>query len=124
MSSAAKSQNPPSLVQEPKLIEYHRSMSLRTTPVQKELMEVIEKHPRAVMSSPPDEAATLAWFLQLIKAKKVIEVGVVNVQDEGQITPEDSVENDISTTEGTPSVPETSTVTLTPTPTGESTSTP
>ena len=43
---------------------------------QKELMDEISSHPRAVMMGSPDQAQFLAWLCRLISAKKVLEVGV------------------------------------------------
>jgi predicted O-methyltransferase YrrM len=59
----------------PRLIDYvlHHC---REHPVQRELRTAIETQDMAVMSGAPDQAAMLGWLLQLLGAKKVLEVGV------------------------------------------------
>jgi len=66
----------PTLAQNHDLQAYLERISLRTTPIQDELQKVVEEHPIGIMSGARDESQFLAWLVSLIKAKKVIEIGV------------------------------------------------
>jgi len=59
-----------------KLEQYAKQYSLRMTKEEIELQGEIEKLPRAAMAGAPDEANLLCLMMELMNAKKIIEVGV------------------------------------------------
>jgi len=66
-----------SVVTTPELYPYLQRVSLREPDlVRKYREDLIRSHPKCYMSSSPDESQFLAFLLEIIQAKKVIEVGV------------------------------------------------
>ncbi len=59
-----------------KLYDYLLSVSLKETPVQRELRRVTAKHRMATMQIAPDQGQFMALLVQMMGAKKIIEVGV------------------------------------------------
>lgn len=64
------------VTEHPLTYPYLKSMSLRQSPEQLELWQVVQKHRNAVASSPPEQAQFLAWLIRTLQAKKVVEIGV------------------------------------------------
>lgn len=64
------------IVMTPALNAYLRSVSLRETAIQKALREETAKLPQAMMQISPEQGQFMALLLQLIGARRTIEVGV------------------------------------------------
>lgn len=60
----------------PVLYDYLLAHSLRETDVQRRLREETETRPMALMQAPPEEAQFLALLIELIDARRCLEVGV------------------------------------------------
>jgi len=60
----------------PHLYDYLLAHSLRETDVQRRLREETETRPMALMQAPPEEAQFLALLIELIDARRCLEVGV------------------------------------------------
>ena len=60
----------------PELYDYLLAHSLRETDVQHRLREETETRPMALMQAPPEEAQFLALLIELIDARRCLEVGV------------------------------------------------
>ena len=58
------------------IIEYLRSVSVREADVLQQLRQETAQHPRAIMQIAPEQGQFMALLVQLIGAKKVLEVGV------------------------------------------------
>ena len=58
------------------IIEYLRSVSVREADVLQQLRQETARHPRAIMQIAPEQGQFMALLVQLIGAKKVLEVGV------------------------------------------------
>jgi len=58
------------------LYDYLLSVSLRETPVQKSLRLVTASHPQATMQIAPEQGQLISLLIRLMKAKKVMEIGV------------------------------------------------
>ncbi|MGB3205523.1 MAG: class I SAM-dependent methyltransferase [Crinalium sp.] len=58
------------------LYNYLLSVSLREADILRELREETAQHPRAVMQIAPDQGQFMALLIQLLGAKKTLEVGV------------------------------------------------
>jgi caffeoyl-CoA O-methyltransferase len=60
----------------PELYDYLLAHSLRETDLQRRLREETEARPMALMQAPPEEAQFLALLIELIDARRCLEVGV------------------------------------------------
>ena len=60
----------------PQLYDYLLAHSLRETDVQRRLREETEARPMAEMQAPPEEAQFLGLLVELIDARRCLEVGV------------------------------------------------
>ena len=58
------------------IIKYLRSVSVREADVLQQLRQETARHPRAIMQIAPEQGQFMALLVQLIGAKKVLEVGV------------------------------------------------
>jgi predicted O-methyltransferase YrrM len=58
------------------LYEYLKSVSLREPPILQRLREETAAHPRAVMQISPDQGQFIALLVQLLGARRTLEVGV------------------------------------------------
>jgi len=58
------------------ILSYLRSVSVREHPVMRRLREDTANHPRANFQIPPEHAQFMSWLIQLIGAKRTIEIGV------------------------------------------------
>jgi predicted O-methyltransferase YrrM len=58
------------------LYEYLKSVSLREPPILQRLREETAAHPRAVMQISPDQGQFMALLVQLLGARRTLEVGV------------------------------------------------
>ncbi len=58
------------------IYDYLLSVSLRETEIQKELRAETAKQPQAIMQIAPDQGQFMALLINLMHAKKVIEIGV------------------------------------------------
>ena len=56
--------------------DYLLSVSLRETDIQRELRAETAKQPQAMMQIAPDQGQFMALLIQLMQAKKIIEIGV------------------------------------------------
>jgi predicted O-methyltransferase YrrM len=59
-----------------RLYEYLLSVSLRESPILKKLREETARHPMAMMQIAPEQGQFMALLVQLMGAKKTLEVGV------------------------------------------------
>jgi predicted O-methyltransferase YrrM len=64
------------LVLDNRLYDYLLSVSLREPEILRELREETANHPRAIMQIAPDQGQFMALLIQLMGAKKVLEIGV------------------------------------------------
>ena len=74
-TSVAKHESKPTLGEHPELYPYVME-HINESPARVQLRKEIEQNSYAIMMGAPDEASFLAWLIQLIGAKKVIEFGV------------------------------------------------
>jgi len=58
------------------ILAYLRSVSVREHPVMRRLREETANHPRANFQIPPEHAQFMSWLIELIGAKRTIEIGV------------------------------------------------
>ena len=58
------------------IYDYLLSVSLKETEIQQELRKITAKHKMAMMQVSPDQGQFMALLVQLINAKKIIEIGV------------------------------------------------
>src|SRR4051794_28603149 len=58
------------------LSDYLRQVSLRESPVLRELREETADHPRAIMQITPEQGQFMQLIIQLIGARKTLEIGV------------------------------------------------
>ena len=58
------------------ILDYLRSVSVREQPVLRRLREETAAHPRAGLQIPPEHAQFMAWLVQLMGARRTIEIGV------------------------------------------------
>lgn len=80
---------------EPKLYEYLQSVSVREPGILKELRQETANHPMARMQIAPEQGQLMALLVQLMGAKKTLELGVfqgysslavaLNLPDEGKV---------------------------------------
>src|SRR4051794_26354514 len=60
----------------PRLHEYLLSVSVRESPILRRLREETAAHPRAQMQISPEQGQLMALLIEMLGAKKTIEVGV------------------------------------------------
>lgn len=58
------------------LYQYILNISLKEHPVLAELREITAQHPAAVMQIAPEQGQFMAWLVQLMGAKKTLDIGV------------------------------------------------
>lgn len=75
-ATTAKSVCGPTIASHPEIYPYLLQHSLRQTPEQAALMKEIEVSERAAMAGAPEEAQFLQFLVEVMGAKKVLEVGV------------------------------------------------
>jgi len=64
------------LLKDQKLNQYIKEISLQEPELLKELREKTSSHPCAKMQIPPEEGQLLSLFINLLKVKKALEIGV------------------------------------------------